>query len=134
MTKSQRSKLEQLLHEACVLRDGEKCLRCPRRTNLQASHIYPKGTYQRMRYLLINVKTLCWSCHFNFWHKHPVNASAWLKTVIPAPRLRKLKELSNKTLPPLNYDKIKKELEKEIAKYKKPGMWRIINFVRSLIN
>lgn len=79
-----------------------------------------------MRYLLINVKTLCYGCHFHFWHKHPIAAAAWLKTVLPASRLRKLKEMANTVLPPHDYEKIKKNLEREIAKYRKPGFWRII--------
>lgn len=133
MTKYQKAKLEKLLHEACVLRDGGKCVRCGRTTTLQASHIYPKGTYQRMRYLLINLKTLCYRCHLFFWHKHPVAAAEWLKTALPAKRLKKLKELSQQTLPPLNYEEIKKTLEKEIAKHKRP-LWRVTRLFKNLFN
>lgn len=46
--------LEKLFHNAIHLRDGGKCRRCGTDSRLSASHIYPKGTYQKMRYDIDN--------------------------------------------------------------------------------
>jgi len=111
MNKSQKNKLTKLLRETCFARDS-KCLRCGREDTLAPSHIYPKGKYQRMRYELDNVKTLCYGCHFHFWHSEPLKAAVWIKEVIDAPRLKKLKKMAQSTsLPLLDYDKIKETLE-----------------------
>lgn len=77
-------------------RDGNKCLKCGRTENLQLSHIYPKGKYRKMEHDLLNLKILCYACHFHFWHKHPLEASEWLKSVLPSERIQYLKEQSLK--------------------------------------
>jgi len=91
----QKKKLYALLHEAVRIRDGAKCLKCGRTDKLQLSHIYPKGRYRLMEYLLDNVKLLCLSCHLFWWHKNPIEAHEWLKETLPKARLDKLKLSSN---------------------------------------
>lgn len=97
MTKTQRLELNGLLHKLVRLRDGEKCLKCGKTTNLQLSHIYPKGSYRKLEFDSDNVKLLCWPCHFNFWHKHPMAAHDWLKLVVSKERIDRLRLRSQTT-------------------------------------
>jgi hypothetical protein len=72
-----------------------------------------------MQYELDNLKTLCVGCHIYWWHKNPIEATEWFKATFPE-RYKKLKAMSQNTnLPPLNYEAIKKTLEKAIKKYEK---------------
>lgn len=77
-------------------RDGNRCLRCGTTSNLQLSHIYPKGKYRKMEHDPLNLKILCLGCHLFWWHKHPLEAGEWLKSVLPSERIQYLKEQSLK--------------------------------------
>lgn len=90
ISKGQRKVLNGIIHEILVLRD-KVCLRCGTTERLQASHIYPKGTYKKLEYDSENIKFLCWRCHFTWWHKHPLEAAEWIKTAIPKERYDRLK-------------------------------------------
>lgn len=92
---SQKKKIYSLLKDIVTLRDGEECLRCKKRDRLQLSHIYPKGRYRLMEFMPENLKLLCVGCHLYWWHKNPMEASEWLKTVIPKDRLQRLRVASN---------------------------------------
>ena len=65
-----------------------------------------------MAYDIDNVKTFCYSCHFHFWHKNPVEAKTWLESIIEKKRFQRL-ILSSQTIDkrPLDYKLIKLELE-----------------------
>ena len=89
--KYQTMVLDTLLREACFARDGYKCIRCGKTERLAPSHIYPKGSYRKMKYILDNVKTLCYYCHMEFWHKNPIEAYEWLQTAISKERLDHLR-------------------------------------------
>lgn len=118
MTKKQTQELDRLLREACFARDGHACIRCHKTSTLSPSHIYPKGTYRKMRWDLDNVKTLCYRCHLQFWHKDPLGAWEWVKEALPASRLERLKlrsQVVDKT--PLDFNLLKLYLKNEIKKY-----------------
>lgn len=118
MTKYEIKELRKLQRQACLARDNNCCLRCGKTDRLCASHIYPKGKYRKLEFNPENVKTLCFSCHIMWWHKHPLEASEWLKTAIPELRLKRLHLQSittDKTI--LDYNLIKLDLEREIEKY-----------------
>ena len=118
MTKSQKTELNKLLHQACVLRDSGRCLRCGTSEKLQMSRIYPKGTHRKMEYDLDNVKTLCWNCHFNWWHKSPVEAWRWLEKTISKERLTRLDIRANTVdKSPQDFKLLKIYLQQEIKKY-----------------
>lgn len=122
LSKTQRNKLSKLLRQACLARDGNKCIRCGNTDikQISASHIYPKGAYPQMRWDVDNVKSLDYKCHIHFWHKHPLEAAAWLKTVLPPDRIKRLKKLSMPNSGPKKryiYEDIKTELELAIRKY-----------------
>jgi len=112
------STLEKLRAQACFKRD-KGCLMCGRTDTLAPSHIYPQGRYQRMKWDLSNVIALCYQHHIHWWHKNPLEASAWIKKTLPASRLAKLKKMSqNNNLPKPDLEKVKQEYLK------------IINYVR----
>lgn len=117
LPKKEKAVLEKLLHDAVILRD-KRCLRCGTTNRLAASHIYPKGHHQKMRWNPNNVIALCWRCHSEFWHKHPLAASEWIKEVLPKERLEKLKlEANTINKRPIDYKLIKLELEQMIKKH-----------------
>lgn len=108
------SRLKKLRADAVFKRDGYKCVRCGTTVGLSPSHVYPQGRYPRMAWMMINIITLCWmKCHFNWWHKHPIEATEWFNEKYPG-RAEKLKELSKSDLPPVEAGKVKEYLEQFI--------------------
>ena len=93
-----RKKLNGLLRELVSLRDGERCLKCGKRSQLHMSHIYPKGRYRCMEFNPDNLKLLCVGCHLFWWHKNPIEASEWIKTALTPQRLKRLRRLSLETI------------------------------------
>jgi|SRR6185312_10298482 len=83
-------------------RDGNKCVRCGQMSypghTLSPSHVYPKGKYPRLRFLSINILTMCYGCHIHWWHKHPIEAAEWFLKTYPdrAAQLRLLKDTAPK--------------------------------------
>lgn len=77
------TRLDKMLHEIVVRRDGYKCRRCghgPEGRQLTAAHIMPKGQYPHMRYRLENVVTMCaYPCHLGArgWHNNPIASYDW---------------------------------------------------------
>lgn len=118
-TPTQKKKLYALLHEIVRLRDGAKCLKCGRTDKLQLSHIYPKGRYKLMEYLLGNVKLLCLSCHLFWWHKNPIEAHEWLSGVVSKERLAYLKLCSNTYLGKFDPKLAIIELTQELKQFSK---------------
>lgn len=90
ISKIERKELNSLIREILVLRD-KKCLRCGTTEKLQGSHIWPKGHYRKLEFDSDNIIFLCYRCHFYFWHKSPLAAAEWIKTVIPLERYNRLK-------------------------------------------
>jgi len=114
MTKSQRTKLNKLLRQAMIHRDGEKCLKCGKTTAIHTSHIKSRQKYRKLAFDLDNVKPLCYKCHLHWWHKEPLEAGEWIKTAISYDRLKRL-ELKAKSInkAKLEYQTIKERLEDE---------------------
>ena len=113
MTKAEKTKLNKLLREAMIRRDGEQCLRCGK-TPVQMSHIKSKGKYRKLAFDLNNVKPLCLGCHLYWWHKEPLEAAEWVREKLPE-RIKYLEEKTrtiDKTK--LDYKQIKRELENVI--------------------
>ena len=114
ISKTEKRELNRLLHEILRLRD-RVCLKCGTDGTLQMSHIYPKGRYKGMEYEPLNVKLLCYGCHFHFWHKNPIEAHAWLASVMPKERLDYLKLRSQVVDSGMrNYKLLKIMLENEL--------------------
>jgi hypothetical protein len=82
-------------------RDNYTCVRCGKRKDagyaIHASHVYPEGTYRSMSADPLNLKALCYQCHFLFWHKNIIEAKDWFANKYPD-RLEYLKKLSTTPL------------------------------------
>ncbi len=66
-----------------------------------------------------NLKSLCFRCHLLWWHKNPLEASAWYKKAYPknAEYLRKKSMENTGKKKHLDYEYNYKILTKEIKKY-----------------
>lgn len=107
--------LKRLRARVCFIRDDHKCVRCGRTDTLAPAHIYPQGRYPRMKWMLPNIITLCYACHIHWWHKNPLEAAEWIKTVLPEDRLQQLKDLSkNNNLPKPDLVQVKRAYEEII--------------------
>lgn len=93
-------------------RDGDACCRCGTDDNLQAAHVYPKGSYPRLRFLEVNILCLCLRDHLYWAHKSPIEFSEWFLKAYPerAAQLRLLKD----TAPKVNLKELLAELRSEI--------------------
>lgn len=92
------------------IRDKETCQKCGKKDGvLHCSHVYPEGTYNGLSANPLNMKLLCYRCHFFWWHKNIIEAHEWFKNKFPE-RFRLLKILSQKI--------IKIEWKSELAKLK----------------
>ena len=80
-------------------RDGYTCQKCGRQKGewkIHGSHVFPEGRYVSMSADVENIKALCYSCHFQWWHKNPIESSEWFKKQFPE-RYRNLKRRSMKS-------------------------------------
>lgn len=88
--KSKRKKLIEKLDDICreIIRERDDwtCQRCGKKVdihNAQASHVVPKSTGYILRWDLLNLKLLCYSCHFYWWHKDITEAAKWFRKKWP---------------------------------------------------
>lgn len=117
-TKEEKKILNALLHKLLRLRDTECCLRCSKTEALQLSHIYPKGRERKLEFDYDNVKLLCVGCHLFWWHKNPIEAWEWLKTVVSKDRLERLKRITqSRDKYSFDFKIIKMLLEQKIKEY-----------------
>lgn len=67
-----------------MITEVQKCAVCHRRNGqFHPSHIYPKGTYQGLRYDPINALCMCGQCHKFWWHLNPLDAYEWFREKYP---------------------------------------------------
>jgi hypothetical protein len=90
---SLRAECDGLVRELVLRRDGNCCLRCGKTDKLQAAHILSKGHYQRIRFELLNVLSLCVGCHIYGAHRDPADFVEWLEEKYPG-RIQLLRELA----------------------------------------
>src|SRR5690349_15956172 len=90
-----KQQLDLIIREQMLERDGHACLRC-KKSNvvLQAAHVHSKGKYQRLRFELDNLLTLCIGCHLYWAHKEPLEFADWFRANWPD-RADKLHSLKN---------------------------------------
>jgi hypothetical protein len=120
-TQKQKDKSNEWYRKECVkvakkivhIRDNDICQKCGKPGNaLHCSHVYPEGTYHGMSANPLNMKLLCYYCHFFWWHKNPLEAKDWFVKTFPD-RYKKLKKLSQQTLQH-NYKKMLIELKEQL--------------------
>ena len=88
-TKSTRQKLIKKLDDLCreyiKLRDDYTCQKCGKSGTKQIhwSHVIPRSAGNRLRWDVLNSKTLCAYCHRRWWHSNPMEAMEWFKDKFP---------------------------------------------------
>lgn len=78
--------LDDLSKQIVRLRDGNTCQKCRKwveGSNRQVSHVIPVSAGNKLRWEPLNMKVLCYHDHLNFWHKNPMEASAWFAETFP---------------------------------------------------
>jgi 5-methylcytosine-specific restriction endonuclease McrA len=73
-----------LAKDIAKARDDYTCVRCKKKVtkvNCQGSHIIPVSKSKLLQFDPDNIDTLCWHCHLSFWHKNPLEATAWFRSV-----------------------------------------------------
>jgi len=81
-----KKKIEDLAKLRAKERDEWICQWCGKEVhglNAHGSHVIPVSASQRLRFDLLNIKCLCYNCHFNKWHKNPNLASKWFQAKFP---------------------------------------------------
>jgi len=116
--KEQRKELKKLFRELILLKWGKKCLRCSKTFDLQVAHIYPVGSVRKMEFDDDNAIPLCQACHLYFWHKNPVEAVEWIKTVLSKETMTRLELRKGQSGEgSQDFKLIKLYLESELKKY-----------------
>lgn len=86
-TEKTRKKCVTLAKKIAVLRDNKTCRKCLRNKfsgwAQHGSHVYPEGRYKSMSADVDNIIDLCYYCHFQWWHKNPLEAAEWFNTNFP---------------------------------------------------
>lgn len=79
-------KLDKLVSKKVKERDNNTCQHCGAKVvgaNCHWSHIIPISRNKRLKWDLNNSMVLCYHCHINWWHKHPLEAGRWLEETFP---------------------------------------------------
>ena len=81
-----KDKLEKLVKDIVKKRDKntcQKCLKVVKGSNCHASHVIPVSRDMRLAFDPENLKVLCYHCHINWWHKHPLESGIWYAGKFP---------------------------------------------------
>lgn len=79
-------KLDKLSKDVVRKRDGNICQHCGKwveGSNRHVSHVVPVSGGHKLRWDPLNMKVLCYHCHLNYWHKHPMAAAEWFAAKYP---------------------------------------------------
>ena len=82
----QKKKTENAVKLYCKVRDNYICQHCGKvlkKNNCHGSHVIPVSAGNQFRFDPVNIKTLCFHCHINWWHKNPVESGEWFKKKFP---------------------------------------------------
>ena len=78
--------LDKLTKDIVRQRDGNECQHCfvyCEGSGRHVSHVIPVSAGNKLRWEPLNMKILCYHCHINWWHKNPMEASAWFAEAFP---------------------------------------------------
>ena len=70
---------EKLLKQIILKERGSKCEWCEQNKAVQMAHVFPKGLYSKLRFYRRNILLLCYYCHLIRWHRHPLEASDFIR-------------------------------------------------------
>lgn len=75
-----------LVKEIVRKRDDYTCQKCGKKvegSNCHVSHVIPVSAGNRLAFDPLNMKILCYHDHINWWHKNPIESSAWFEKKFP---------------------------------------------------
>ena len=84
--KKLKDKLDKLVKDIVKIRDNNTCQHCNKYVegvNCHGSHVIPVSRDGRLAFDDLNIKVLCYHCHMNWWHKHPIEAGEWFTSKFP---------------------------------------------------
>ena len=108
-----KKKLEVLVKTYVKQRDGYICQRCQKKVegvNCHASHVIPVSRSGYLQFEPLNMKALCYHCHLNWWHKHPIEAGRWFTDTFPD-RWEYLDNLHKQRLKPYNEAELQEKID-----------------------
>lgn len=115
---SLKKKLDKLVKDYIKKRDGYICQHCGKAvsgSDCHASHVIPVSRSGYLQFEPLNMKVMCYNCHMNWWHKHPVEAGKWFTDTFPE-RWEYLSELHIQRLKPLKEAQLIEKIEEYKAK------------------
>lgn len=80
-----KRELDSVVGDVIKKRDNYTCQWCKKKieaSNCHTSHVITRKN-KRLRWDLKNLKTLCYHCHIQRWHKNPLEATEWFKNKFP---------------------------------------------------
>ena len=104
--------LDDLFRELIRKRDGMRCRRCKKETQLQVAHIFSRR-FHRLRWTSQNALLLCAGCHL-FCHHHPIEGGKFFEETIGPREYLRLAALKSAYGKPPDHRFIKILLEKEL--------------------
>jgi len=101
-TQQKKDDIKKKLKKQCLLlakqivykRDKNICQHCKELvswSNRHASHVIPVSRWWRLALEPLNMKVLCYHCHLNWRHKHPIESGERYTTTFPE-RWKRLKQ------------------------------------------
>lgn len=85
-TKKLKKLCDTLVKQIVKIRDNFTCQKCGKKvsgSDCQGSHVIPVSAGNKLAFDEMNLKVLCYHCHFNWWHKDPTAADKWFKEKFP---------------------------------------------------
>jgi 5-methylcytosine-specific restriction endonuclease McrA len=79
-------KLVDIAKTQAKIRDNYTCQKCGKKvegSNAHGSHVIPVSAGNKLKWDIQNIKTLCYHCHINWWHKNPIESGEWFKAKFP---------------------------------------------------
>jgi len=81
-----KDKLDKVIKTIVKIRDNYTCQHCQKKvegSDCHGSHVIPVSRDGRLAFEPLNIKVLCYHCHLNWWHKHPIEAGEWFTSTFP---------------------------------------------------
>lgn len=81
-----KATLLKLVKSYIHIRDNDTCQKCGKQvegSNCQVSHVIPVSHGNALAFDPMNMKIMCHHDHLSWWHKNPLEASAWFKIAFP---------------------------------------------------
>jgi len=81
-----KDKLDKVVKDIVKIRDESTCQHCFKvvsGSDCHGSHVIPVSRDGRLAFDTLNIKVLCYHCHLNWWHKHPVESGDWFTKTFP---------------------------------------------------